>query len=243
MPDTYPSAVLTEWRLTHPPIMGGAPDGDDDADTGDTGGGTAVEDRPDAAGDIIGIPRSEPAPEEEDSPEPGSDAEVLGRLKAENSRLKREAAAREKEKRRAELEAKRRADEVKAEQGQWRELAQEREREIESLKAQIAERDQRDQQREMRARVEAVADKLNFRRPKRAYPLLIDELSQEEAEETLGDAQLIEAALKRMVRDDATLVDSQRRSGAPVGRNGQPAASPQQGLNQLLADLAGGGRR
>lgn len=230
------------WRESHPPIMGGAPEGDDAPDDAeDAGGGTATEERPDAAGTDTAS-RTD-AVEEDDAPEPGSDAEVLGRLKAENSRLKREAAAREKEKRRAELDAKRKADEHKAEQGQWKELAQEREREVESLKAQIQERDQRDQQREMRGRVEEVAEKLNFRRPRRAYAILVDELSSEEADETLSDATLIEAALKRMIRDDASLVDQQRRSGAPVGRNGQPAPTPQQGLTETLLNLTGGRTR
>ena len=162
-------------------------------------------------------------------------------LRAENQRLKREAAEREKERRKAEAAARKAEETRKADQGQWKELAEEREREIETLKGQIQERDRRDAERDQRTTVEKTAERLNFRRPRRAFALLVDELGgNDAAADTLADEQLVEAALKRLVKDDPTLVDNQRRSGAPVGgrgNGGQP--SPEQESAEFVLGLLG----
>lgn len=174
-------------------------------------------------------PDSTPDPQPDPTPDPDPDPtpDTQAQLRAENQRLKREAAEREKEKRKAEAAARKAEETRKADQGQWKELAEEREREIETLKGQITERDQRDAERDQRSTVETVAEKLNYRRPKRAFALLLDELGADDAHDTLADEQLTEAALRRMAKDMPELVDSQRRSGAPVGGRGngaQPSA-------------------
>lgn len=162
-------------------------------------------------------------------------------LRAENQRLKREAAQREKERRAAEREAAKAEETRKAQQGEWQKLAEERAERISELEGQIAERDRRDAEREQRTTVEKVAERLNFRRPRRAFALLVDELGVEEASNTLADEQLTEAALRRLARAEPELVDNQRRSGAPVdggGNGGKPDA--RQGLNRTIADLVSG---
>jgi hypothetical protein len=170
-------------------------------------------------------PADPPADPPEDPPAdpPDDDAAVL---RAENQRLKREAAQREKERRAAEREAAKAEETRKAQQGEWQKLAEERAQRIQELEGQIQERDRKDAEREQRSTVETVAEKLNYRRPKRAYALLIDELGVE-ASDTLADVQLTEAALRRLAKDMPELVDNQRRSGAPVGgrgNGGQPTA-------------------
>lgn len=228
-----------EWRLTHPPIAGGAPEGDGD---GGDGGEAAPETQeaaptPDVSGD-------EPESDSAEEHEPGSVEAQLLVLKQENQRLKREQANMAKERRKAEAEARARDEKRREEQGQYKELAEERAREIETLKAQINERDKRDAERAQRNRVTAIADKLNFRDPNLAFPVLMDTLGPEEAADTLDDDTLIEAALKRMARDREYLVDKQRRSGAPVGRNGsggQP--DPQKDLAATILALTGAARQ
>ncbi|HWT24543.1 MAG TPA: hypothetical protein VN213_13640 [Solirubrobacteraceae bacterium] len=183
-------------------------------------------------------PDPQPSPDPEPDPEPGGDE--AARLRAENQRLKREAAQREKERRQAQAEAKKAEDARKAEQGEWRKLAEERAERITELEGQIAERDRRDAERDQRTRVEQAAERLNFRRPKRAYALLVDELGPDKASETLADDQLTDAALKRLARAEPELVDQTRRTGAPMN-GGRPGtqADPAKALNQDLARLLG----
>jgi colicin import membrane protein len=162
-------------------------------------------------------------------------------LRSENQRLKREAAEREKERRKAEAAARKAEETRKADQGQWKELAEEREREIDALKGEITERDRKDAERDQRSTVEKVADKLNYRRPRKAYALLLDELDEEDASNTLADEQLTEAALRRLAKDMPELVDNQRRSGAPVGgrgNGGQP--TPEQEHLDFLRQIGVG---
>jgi hypothetical protein len=209
-----------EWRRTHPPMMGG-------------------EDPP--AGDSPADPPSEsPADPPQDPPEGQPDPkDTEAVLRAENQRLKREAAAREKERRKAEAEAKKAEDARKAEQGEWKKLAEERAEKIAELEGQIAERDRRDAQREQRDLVRATAERLNFKRPHRAFALLRDELG-DKAEETFGDQQLVEAALKRLGKTEPELVDTRARTGAPVGGNGAvDEQDPAKALNQNLAWILG----
>lgn len=188
-------------------------------------------------------PADDPPPDDppkDDDPPADDPPDDAAALRAENQRLKREAAAREKDKRQAEKAAKDASDARAAEQGEWKKLAEERSSRIGELEGQLAERDLRDAQREQRQTVEAVADRLNFRRPKRAYALLVDELGAEKATETLADEQLTEAALKRLSKAEPELVDTTRRTGAPVNgarRGGEPDAS--RDLNQTLASLLG----
>lgn len=182
-------------------------------------------------------PGPDPKPDPDPDPDPKDDAAVL---RAENQRLKREAAQREKEKRQQEREAAKAEETRKAQQGEWQKLAEERADRISELEGQLTERDRKDAERDQRSTVETAAEKLNYRRPKRAYALLLDELGQE-ASDTLADAQLTEAALRRMARDMPELVDNQRRSGAPVGgrgNGGQPTAE-QEGAEFILSTVLG----
>jgi hypothetical protein len=219
----------------YPPIAGGAPEGDDDG-TGGADGGDG-DGSGDVAGDVAGDGSGGDGPGDD-----GSDAERLGRLEAENQRLKREAAARERDRRKAEADRKKAEDERKAQAGEWEKLANERAERISELEQQISERDRKDAEREQRTTAEKVADKLNFRRPRRAYALLADELSPEDLAETLANEQLTEAALKRLAREEPELVDQQRRSGAPVnGARGTGGLTPQQRANRTIAGLLRGG--
>lgn len=194
---------------------------DDDARTADD---AQARHRARQAGEDAGDSRDTDDDDGQHDDEPKGEVAVL---RAEVQRLRRKDAEREKERRKAEREAKRAEDDRKAEQGQWRQLAEEAKERVAELEAEIAERDRKEAEREQRATVTAVAERLNFRRPSRAYALLVDELGgQDEASDTLADEQLVDAALRRMAKAEPYLVDQQRRSGAPVGgRNGgqQPA--------------------
>jgi hypothetical protein len=204
--------------------------------------------------DPVPTPDTEPRPDTDPKPdtttpdppdttpdtEPDTDetSDEKARLRAENQRLKREAAQREKEKRQAEKAAKDAADKRAEEQGEWKRLAEERQRENQELRAQLAERDAKDIERDQRTLVQSTAERLNFRRPRRAYALLIDELGPEHAGDTLADEQLTEAALKRLAKAEPELVDNQRRSGAPV--NGTTAGqTPDQEMASFLKGLVG----
>jgi hypothetical protein len=194
---------------------------------------------PDPEPDPTPDPEPDPTPDPEPDPDPSKDDAAV--LRAENQRLKREAAEREKERRKAEATARKAEETRKADQGQWKELAEEREREIEALKGEISERDRKDAERDQRSTVEKVADKLNYRRPRKAYALLLDELGEEDASNTLADEQLTEAALRRLAKDMPELVDNQRRSGAPVGgrgNGGQP--TPEQEHLDFLRQIGVG---
>jgi alanyl-tRNA synthetase len=193
---------------------------------------------PDPQPDPTPDPEPDPNPDPEPDPDPSKDDAAV--LRAENQRLKREAAQREKEKRQQEREAARLEDQRKAQQGEWQKLAEERADRITELEGQIQERDRKDAERNQRSTVEKVADRLNFRRPKRAYVLLMDELG-DDALDTLADEQLTEAALKRLAKAEPELVDIQRRSGAPVGgrgNGGQP--TPEQEHLDFLRQIGVG---
>lgn len=187
-------------------------------------------------------PKPDPDPEPDPKPDPDPDPEPDDKavLRAENQRLKREAAEREKERRKAERDAAKASDERKAEQGEWKKLAEERASRITELEGQIQERDRKDAERDQRSTVDKAAERLNFRRPRRAYALLVDELGGiETAADTLADEQLVEAALKRLVKDDQTLVDTQRRSGAPVGGRGNGPVPAEQESAEFVLGLLG----
>lgn len=172
----------------------------------------------------------------QDPPDPKDEPSVL---RAEVQRLRREAAEREKERRKAEREAARAEEQRKADQGEWRKLAEERAGRITELEGQLVERDRRDAEREQRTTVERVAERLLFRRPKRAWALLIDELGPEDAASTLEDEQLTEAALRRLAKDMPELVDQQRRSGAPVGGRNGGGSKPEEEHADLVFGLLG----
>jgi hypothetical protein len=229
--------AYAEWRKTHPPIMGGSPEGDEGSD-GDNAGSTETTESTSGNEGRDGADNQEDANEEDES----SPAEAqLVVLKAELQRLKRENAEQAKKQRKADAEARARDEKRREEQGQYKELAGERAKEIEALKAQIAERDKRDAERAQRTKVTAIAEKLNYRDPNLAFPILLDTLGPEEAADTLEDDTLIEAALKRLARDREYLVDKQRRSGAPVGRNGQSGKpDPNKDLAATILALTGG---
>lgn len=250
-----PRRILANgWPL----IEGGAPEGDDDASTddgagGDSGAATATADdaggiatgTDENAGDGAGGRHSDDG--EDDSlarMTPKEMAAELGKVRSELQRANRERNEMAKKQRKADAEAKLRDEKRREEQGQWKELAEERARENEQLRTQIAERDRRDAEREQRSRVEAIADRLQFKRPRRAYVLLRDEITEDQAfGETLEDDNLIEAALKRIARAEPEHVDQQRRSGAPGSGRGGQQATPAQGLTDTLLNLTGGRTR
>jgi hypothetical protein len=223
--EQWQARLLARRYENHPPMAGGAGEGD----SADTGEDVGAENGSDAADDQVSG----------DSDDGDSEAQRLGRLEAENQRLKREAAGREKDRRKAESDRKKAEDERKAQDGEWEKLANERADRISELEQQITDRDRKDAEREQRTTAEKVADRLNFRRPRRAYALLADELGDGLAD-TLADEQLTEAALKRIAKAEPELVDNTRRTGAPVnGRRGN-GSTPQQDHNQFIADLLGG---
>jgi hypothetical protein len=217
-----------EWRRTHPPMAGGEdPPAADPPASGDPPSGDPPADPPSGDPPVEDPPSDDPA----------------AVLRAENQRLKREAAAREKERRKAESEAKKAEDARKAQQGEWQKLAEERQAKITELEGQIADRDRKDAQREQRDLVKATAERLNFKRPHRAFALLVDELG-DKAEETFADQQLVEAALKRLGKAEPELVDTRPRTGAPVGGNGAAGEQdPARALNQNLAWILGESKR
>jgi hypothetical protein len=209
-----------------PPIAGGAPEGDPDPDPGD-------DPTPAPGGDTN--PDPEPG-----SPDPGSEAQRLGRLEAENQRLKREAAAREKEHRKTEAAKKKAEDDRRAQAGEWQKLAEERAGRVGELEAELADLKSSIETDKQRQSVEKTAERLNFRRPKRAFAILADELDADTLAETIGDEQLTEAALKRIARAEPELVDSARRSGAPVNGTGKSGLTPQQRANRMIAGMLSG---
>ena len=226
-------------RLSWPQISDGIPawhpccEGEDEGEDENQDAG----DNDDSGESREPLPRRTNADDDRD--EPDSEAERLGRLEAENQRLKREAAARERDRRKAESETKKAEDERKAQAGEWEKLANERAEKIGELEQQITDRDRKDAEREQRTTAEKVAERLNFRRPRRAYALLADELGDGIAD-TLADEQLTEAALKRIARAEPELVDNTRRSGAPVNGRGQRGSDPAREHNELIAGLLGG---
>jgi colicin import membrane protein len=226
--DEHVARRLREWTLPFRPMMGGAPEGDPDP----------APDPPKPDPDPAPDPdpkKTEPDPDP-DPPEDGDSEKA--RLRAENRRLMREKAEREKAMRIAERKAKEAADARAAEQGEWKKLAEERADRISELESAIQERDRRDVERDQRTRVQTVAEELNFRRPRRAFAVLMDELGSDEAAETLADEELTRAALKRLAKAEPELVDNQRRSGAPV--NGTTAGqTPDQEMASFLKGLVG----
>lgn len=231
--EQWQQRLIARRHEKYPPIAGGAPEGEGDDGSGDgDGDGT----------DGVGAEGEDDGTDGRDDGDGdgNADAQRLGRLEAENQRLKREAAAREKERRQAETARKKAEDERKAQAGEWEKLANERSERITELEQQIADRDLKDAERDQRTTAEKVADKLNFRRPRRAYALLADELGDGLAD-TLADEQLTEAALKRIAKAEPELVDTTRRSGAPVNGRRGAGSNPQQEHNDLIAALLGGG--
>lgn len=232
----YTSSIPAEWFLTHPPIMGGSPEGDEGSE------GEATESTEVSTG-TEGREGAEGTEETEDEHDSASAEAQLVVVKAELQRARREVAEQAKKQRKADAEARARDEKRREEQGQYKELAEERFKEIEGLKAQISERDKRDAERAQRTKVTAIADKLNYRDPNLAFPILLDTLGPEEAADTLEDDTLIEAALKRLSRDREYLVDKQRRSGAPIGRNGQTGKpDANKDLAATILALTGGGQ-
>lgn len=160
----------------------------------------------------------------------------LNHESAERKRLQREAAEREKDRRKAQREAQAAEEQRRAQQGEWEQLAKERADRIAELEGQITERDRLEQERQRRSRVEDVADRLNFLRPKRVYALLRDDGVEDEV---FDSEQLLEAALRRLAKNERELVDQQRRSGAPVNGRSGSQATPQDELREIVGGLLG----
>lgn len=226
----------------YPPIAGGAPEGEGEGEGGE-GGKEGEKEGEEGAGaaaaaaseeeheiDVTGIPPSEIG-------------KRLGKAEAENQRLKREQAAQAKEARKAAAAAKAQEDQRKAEQGEWKKLAEERadrvlelEGELRTLKSEIEDGKRRDT-------VEAIADKVGFHNPRRAYALLREDMDEEKLAETLESEQLAEAALRRLAKAEPYLVDRNRRTGAAMNGRGGGNKTPSEEHNELIASLLGGGAR
>lgn len=168
----------------------------------------------------------------------GGEEEVLDDpaklLQQENARLKREQAEAAKAKRKAEADAKRAADAAKAEQGQYKTLAEERQTEIESLTARIAEMEAAAAEKEHRTSIEKAAENHGFKRPYRVYAILQDELG-DQFQSTMEDPTLLNEALRKLAREEPELVDQQRRSGLPG--SGQQRSSGSKDASQQHREL------
>lgn len=228
----------------YPAIAGGSPEGEGEGEGNPAGGegGNGGEGESEGGGD----PKGKGGGEEEheidvSGMEPSEIGKRLGKAEAENQRLKREKAEREKEMRKQQAQAKAQEDQRKAEQGEWKKLAEERADRILDLEREIKDLKDANIERDRKSLVEKVADKLNFRNPRRAYALLKEDMDEEKLSETLENEQLTEAALRRLAKDEPYLVDSTRRTGAGMNGRGGGPKDPAKAHNELVAGLLGGG--
>jgi hypothetical protein len=227
-----------EWRLTHPPIMGGAPDDEDnDAEDGDTG----THDDPstlavtDDRAPEISVPIN--VDNDDDNQDTAGHVDHIGdgtvpiqdynAKVAELNRLRKEAAARERAARTAQREK-------LAAEGKWKDIAE----------AMTTERDAAFQERDdayktlndlrMEIKVTKIAGNLGFRDPTDAARFIDDDIDLASD----GADRVIEHNLRQVAKKKPYLVDQQRRSGAPV--NGARGATPQEQANSWLASVLRG---
>ncbi len=166
----------------------------------------------------------------------------LGKAETELQRLRREKAEREKEMRKQSAAAKAQDEQRKAEQGEWKKLAEERADALMQATNELNDLRRRIEDDRRRGEVTKVADRLGFHNPDRAYALMREDFQDEEKlAETLESEQLIDAALKRMIKSEPYLVDRNRRTGAGMpGGNGRQPADPNKAHNELIVGLLGG---
>lgn len=140
-------------------------------------------------------------------PEPDDDDEFVRMPTAEASALRREVAEARKARKQIEESAKRDRERQRAEQGQWQELAEERQREIDEAHARAESAEYTLEQFQRNLRVSGIANRLGFRDPQDAIRFLDDD-------DTDTDDKA-EKALKRLAESKDYLVERRRGSGGP----------------------------